>query len=54
MFLAEGFFFFFFFLKGMWTCSTFEVFDDNWQREAYLRTSVTFPGFIISEHLFFQ
>lgn len=35
----------------MWTCNTFQVFDDNEQSEAYLRTGVSFSEFVISEHL---
>ena len=37
----------------MWTYSTFQVFDDNWLREAYLGARLSFPEFIISEHLSF-
>lgn len=33
---------------------TFRVFVDNKQREAYLRTDVSFLEFIICEHLFFS
>lgn len=33
----------------MWTCNTFQVFDDNEQSEAYLRTGVSSSEFVMSE-----